>query len=65
MCGRYLVYANVPRICRASDVIPEECDDEFLSMSDVQQLCLAGMQLYNPEEYDIGIDLGRFTEKQS
>ena len=68
MCGRYLAYANVPRICRACDVTPEECDDpnhrcRFISMSDVYQLCLAGMQLYNPEEYGIGIDLGDFTEK--
>jgi len=69
MCGRYLAYANVPRICRACDVTPEECDDpnhkcKFISMSDIHQLCLAGMQLYNPEEYGIGIDLGRFTEKE-
>ncbi len=33
-------------------------------MSDVHQLCLAGMQLYNLEEYGIGIDLGNFTDKQ-
>jgi len=67
MCGRYLAYANVPRIRRACDVTSEECDDpnhkcKYISMSDVHDLCLAGMQLYKPEEYGIGIDLGNFTE---
>ena len=69
MCGRYLAYANVPRICRACDVTPEECENpkhkcKFLNMSDIHDLCLAGMQLYSPEEYGIGIEIGQFTEQE-
>ena len=69
MCGRYLAYANVPRICRACDVTPEECENpnhkcNFISMSDIHDLCLAGMQLYSPEEYGIGIQLDQYTENE-
>ncbi len=66
MCGRYLAYANIPRLCRACDVTPEESDNpdhkcKFLSMSDINDLCLGALQLYKPAKYGIGIDLDEFT----
>jgi len=70
MCGRYLAYANVPRICRACDVTPEKCDNpnhkcKFISMSDIHDLCLAGMQLYSPEEYGIRIEMVSSLNRRS
>jgi len=40
MCGRYLAYANVPRMCCECDVTPDESDDpnhvcNFISMHDI------------------------------
>jgi len=66
MYGMYLAYANVSRICRACDVTPEECDNpdhicNFLSMSEINDLCLTALQLYNSTEYGTGIDLNEFT----
>jgi len=66
MCGRYLAYANVPRICRACDVTPEESENpnhkcKFIAMSDIHDMCLVAMQLYLPEQYRIGTDLDQFT----
>jgi len=29
MCGRYLAYANVTRLCHACYVTPDESDDPF------------------------------------
>jgi hypothetical protein len=67
MCGRYLAYANVPRLCRACDVTPEQSDNpnhkcRFISMSDINELCLVALNLYKPEEYGIGFDFGNFSE---
>jgi len=66
MCGRYLAYANIPRLCRACDVTPEESDNpdhkcNFLSMTDINDMCLGALQLYKPAQYGIGIDLNEFT----
>jgi len=67
MCGRYLAYANVTRLCHACYVTPDESDDpfhkcKFISMTDVNLKCLAALQLYKPEEYGIGINLQRFSD---
>jgi len=66
ICGRYLVSANVPRLCRACDVTREESDNpdhkcNFLAMTDINDMCLVALQLYKPAEYGIGIDLDEFT----
>jgi len=66
MCGRYLAYANVPRLCRACDVTPEESDNPdhkciFLDMKDINDMCLVGLQLYKPAQYGIGINLDEYT----
>jgi len=58
MCGRYLAYANVPRICRACDVTPEDSDDpfhecRFLSMADINAKNRLTLNLYKPEEYGL------------
>ena len=62
MCGRYLAYANVPRICRACDVTPEESDDpyhecRFLSMSDLNAKSRLALGLYKPKEYGLELQL--------
>ena len=59
LCGRYLGYANVPRICRACDVTPEESDNpyhecRFLSMADINAKSRLALDLYKPEEYGLG-----------
>jgi len=69
MCGRYLAYANVPRICCACDVSPEDCDNpdhvcNFLSMHDMNEMCVYAMQLYKPEEYGIGSEITSLDEDQ-
>jgi len=62
MCGSYLAYANVPRICHACNVTPEESDNPdhvctFLSMYDMNEMCIYAMQLYKPQEYGIGAEI--------
>jgi len=69
MCGRYLAYANVPRICCACDVSPEDCDNpdhecNFLSMHDMNEMCVYAMQLYKPEEYGIVKEINSLDEDQ-
>ena len=41
MCGRYLAYANVPRMCRACDVCPEDSDDPHMIATTYQ--CIISM----------------------
>jgi len=67
MCGRYLAYANVPRICHACDVTPEESDNpyhvcNFLSMYDMNKKCVYVMQLYYPKEYGIEAEVQSLHE---
>jgi len=69
MCGRYLAYANVPTICHACDVTPDESVDpnhvcNFISMHNINDLCITALQLYKPEEYGIGDELDGFTEME-
>jgi len=69
MCGRYLAYANVPRICCACDVTPEESDNpyhvcNFLSMYDMNKKCVYVMQLYYPKEYGIEAEVQSLDEDQ-
>jgi len=69
MCGRYLAYANVARMCRACDVSPEDSDNpyhncNFISMDDVNDLCLTALKLYKPEEYGVGDELDSFDEDE-
>jgi len=69
MCGRYLAYANVPRMCHACDVSPEDSDNpnhvcKFISMDDVNDLCLMALKLYKPEEYGVGNELEEFDEDE-
>jgi len=59
MCGRYLAYANVPRMCHACDVSPEDSDNpnhvcKFIFMDDVNDLCLTALKLYKPEASGVG-----------
>ena len=42
MCGRYLAYANIPRLCHAWHVTPEESEDpshvcNYLDMQEINQ----------------------------
>jgi len=69
MCGRYLAYANVPRMCRACDVCPEDSDDphhdcNYISMHHINDLCLTALQLYKPEEYGIGDEFKDYDEDE-
>jgi len=69
MCGRYLAYANVARMCQACDVSPEDSDDpyhscNFISMDEVNDLCLTALKLYKPEEYGVGDELDSFDEDE-
>ena len=62
MCGHYLAYANVLTICWACNVTPEESDNpdhecNFLSMDDMNEMCVYAMSLYKPEEYGIGEEI--------
>jgi len=52
----------------ACDVTPEECDNphhvcNFLSMHDMNEMCVYAMQLYNPEKYGIETELETFDEE--
>ncbi len=48
MCGRYLAYANIPRLCHACNVTPEESEDpshvcNYLDMQEINQKCILAM----------------------
>jgi len=67
MCGSYLAYANVPRMCRACDVQPKQIDNpyhvcKFLSMPDINTKCRVALGIYKPEEYGLGTELDGLTE---
>jgi len=68
MCGRYLAYANVPRMCRACDVTPEQSDNpqhvcRFLSMSELDEMCMDALQLYEPNEYGLANEIDDIPEE--
>ena len=49
MCGRYLAYANIPRLCHACNVTPEESEDpshvcNYLYMQEINQKCYEAMK---------------------
>jgi len=57
MCGRYLAYANIPRLCHACNVTLEESENpnhdcNFLNMDDTNQKCKEAMKVMFPKEYD-------------
>jgi len=61
MCGHYLAYANVPRICQACNVNPEESDNPDHECNfDMSEMCVYAMLLYKPEEYGIGEEIQGF-----
>jgi len=69
MCGRYLAYANVPKICHACDISPEDCDNSdhvcnSLSVHDMNEMCVYAMQLYKPEKYGTGSEIISLNEDQ-
>ena len=52
MCGRYLAYANIPRLCRACNVTPEESEDpshvcNYLYMQKINQKCYEAMKFFS------------------
>jgi len=56
MCGDIWLMKNVPSMCRACDVTPDNSDNPyhaciFLSMSDINAKCQLALGLYEPEEY--------------
>jgi len=68
MCGHYLAYGNVSRVCRACNVSPEQLDDPehectFLDMAEINAKCVLALGLYKPDEYGIGEDLEGKTEE--
>jgi len=56
-------------MCCACDVSPEDSDVpnhecNFISMHDVNDLCITALKLYKPEEYGIGDELDEFDEDE-
>jgi len=50
MCGHYLAYANIPKLCHACSVTPEESGDSshvcnFLCMDDFNEKCNEAMKV--------------------
>jgi len=70
MYALYLAYANVPRICHAINVTAEESDNPdheyiFISMYDINEMCVYAMQLYKPQGYGIGAEIEGLHEDDS
>jgi len=66
MCGCYLAYANIPRLCCACNVTPEESESSnhdciFLNMDDINQKCKEAMKVMFPKEYDNNDDVLAMT----
>lgn len=69
MCGRYLAYANIPRLCRACNVTPEESEDpshvcNYLFMQQINQKCKEAMKVFFPNNYDNNEDILSMTKEQ-
>jgi len=51
MCGHYLAYANIPRLCHACNVTPEESEDpshvcNFLYIQEFNEKCNEAMKVF-------------------
>ncbi len=57
MCGHYLAYPNIPRLCHACNVTPQESGDpnhvcKYLNMDDINQKCKEAMRVMFLKEYN-------------
>ena len=69
MCGRYLAYANIPRLCPACNVTPEESEDpnhvcNYFYMQEINQKCNEAMKIFFPNNYDNNEEILAMTKEQ-
>jgi len=69
MCGCYVAYANIPRLCHACNVTPEESEDpshvcNYLYMQEINQKCNEAMKVFSPNNYDNNEDILAMTKEQ-